>query len=220
MTVKDTFSSDKDFFLISFLACSKNPYDPMEIAIQKYCLNKNITKEIYSSKLIYEYIFNNEDKMMGQVWEIDNKNLLCVKGAYENVLPLCHIDKEKCKIIEGKINDYSKNGYRVLAVAKKENIKDLPKKLKDIKLEFVGLIALIDPQREGVKESIKTCHSAGIRVIMITGDSGDTAKAIASQIDLTNNENVITGIELENMSDEELKKRDRKSTRLNSSHRL
>ncbi|MGM9882120.1 MAG: cation-translocating P-type ATPase [Bacilli bacterium] len=207
MTVKDTFSFDKDFFLISSLACSKNPYDPMEIAIQKYCLNQNITKEIYSNKLIHEYIFNNKDKMMGQVWEIDNKNLLCVKGACENVLPLCHIDKDQYLFIKKKINDYSHQGYRVLAVAKKNNIETLPRNLKDIDLEFTGLIALLDPPRKGVKEAIKTCHNAGVRVIMITGDSGETAKGIARQIGLTNSKNIITGIELEKMDDQELKEK-------------
>ena len=81
------------------------------------------------------------------------------------------------------------------------------KKLKDNKLEFVGLIALVDPPRSGVKGSIKSCYTAGVRVIMITGDNGETAKGVAKQINLSHNENVITGLELEEMSDDELKER-------------
>lgn len=207
MTVKDTYVANKDFLLISALACSKKPYDPMEIAIQDYCFNDKIDESIYDNELVKEYIFNNEDKMMGQIWKFDNNNLLCVKGAYENVLKICDIDKLDYSNILKKIEDYSKLGYRVLAVAKKDNIKKIPQKLQDTKLKFVGLIALVDPPRYGIKESIKSCYSAGIRVIMITGDNGDTAKGIAKQIGLDHNNNVITGTELESMSDVELRKR-------------
>ena len=207
MTVKETYSTDKDFLQILSLACAKNPYDPMEVAIQTYCLDNKIKKDIYDNDLLHEYVFNNEDKMMGQIWKIDNKNLLCVKGAYENIFPLCNIEEEKYKNLIERIDKYSNLGYRVLAIAKKENVEDIKKKLKDNKLEFVGLIALVDPPRFGIKESIKSCYSAGIRVIMITGDNGKTAKGIAKQIGLKHNDNVITGIELENMSDEELRNR-------------
>lgn len=207
MTVEDTYSLTADFLEIALLACPKDPYDPMEIAIQDYGIKKGLTKKIYTYDLVHEYIFNNEDKMMGQIWNIDDKNLLCVKGAYESVAPLCKISSQEEKEILKQLEKYADLGYRVLAVAKKNNIKDIPKKLKENKLEFVGLIALVDPPRWGVKESVKSCYNAGVRIIMITGDNGKTAKGIASQIGLQHNENVITGIELEKMSDEELKEK-------------
>ena len=207
MTVKEIISTDEDFLLVSSLACPKDPYDPMEIAIQEYCFEKGITKKIYDDDLVHEYIFNNEDKMMGQVWKINNKNLLCVKGAYESIIPLCNLSKEEEKKIEQQVKEYSNQGERVLAIAKREDIKEIPLKLKDNQLTYVGLIALEDPPRKGVKESIKSCYEAGVRVIMITGDNGETAKGIAKKIGLSHNENVITGLELEEMSDEELKER-------------
>ena len=207
MTVKETFAKEKDFLLVSSLACPKEPYDPMEIAIQDYCFKNKLSKKVYNSTLEHEYIFNNEDKMMGQIWKIDNHNVLCVKGAYESVLPLCNVDPKERKEIERQTEKYSSLGYRVLAVAKRDNIEEIPKKLKDNPLTFVGLIALVDPPRRGVKQSIQSCYQAGVRVIMITGDNGETAKGIAKQIGLEHNENVITGLELENMSDEELKRR-------------
>lgn len=207
MTVKETYKKENVFFLISALACPKEPYDPMEMAIQEYCFQNKVSKEIYENQLVHEYIFNNEDKMMGQIWNIDNKNILCVKGAYENILPLCSITEESKKEIEKQIVEYSKLGYRVLAIAKKEEVKEIPNKLKENKLDFIGLIALVDPPRRGVKESIQSCYDAGVRVIMITGDNGDTAKGIAKQIGLEHNKNVITGLELEKMSDRELKER-------------
>ena len=207
MTVKSTLQIDKDFFKIALLACPKNPFDPMEIAIQKYCFNNNLSKDIYDNKLVHEYIFNNEDKMMGQVFEINNKNILAVKGAYESVLPLCNIDNKEKNKIEEKISEYSSLGYRVLALAKVDNLSKISKKLSDNKLTFVGLIALVDPPRKGVKTSLKSCYEAGVRVIMITGDNGDTAKGIAKQINLKHNDKVITGLELEEMSDDLLKEK-------------
>jgi Ca2+-transporting ATPase len=208
MTVKEIYSNDLEFLNISLLSCPKNPYDPMEIAIQNYCLKNTQTKDKnYNNQLIHEYIFNNEDKMMGQIWKVNGKNLLCVKGAYENILPLCNIEKSKYKNITSKIDEYSNLGYRVLAIAKNSNVKKIPEKLTDNKLDFVGLIALVDPPRIGIKKSIESCYNAGIRVIMITGDNGKTAKGIAKQINLCHNELVITGHELENMTDEELKEK-------------
>lgn len=207
MTVQEVFSYDNDFLNIAFLSCPKDPYDPMEIAIQNHCLNREVNKEIYDNELVREYVFNNEDKMMGQIWKINNENLLCVKGAYESILPLCHIDKKLYDDINTKIEEYASLGYRTLALAKKNNIKNITDNLKENELIFVGLIALLDPPREGVRESIKSCYEAGIRVIMITGDNGKTASAIADQIGLLHNDKVITGKELENMSDYELEEK-------------
>lgn len=201
MTIKDVYSNDKDFINTLLLSCPINPYDPMEIAIKNYCNKEN------TNKLVYEYIFNNDDKMMGLIWNIDNKNVLCAKGAYESIIPLCNINDIKKEEILNKANEYCNKGYRVLAVAKNDNIKDIPNKLKDNKLEFVGLVALLDPPRYGVKESIKKCHKAGIRVIMITGDNGTTAIGIANEIGISHNNKVITGIELESMNDKELQEK-------------
>mgnify|MGYP000298434343 FL=1 len=76
-------------------------------------------------------------------------------------------------------------------------MEQIPETLKENTLSFVGLIALVDPPRHGVKESIQSCYEAGVRVIMITGDNGDTAKGIALQIGLKQYTKVITGEELE-----------------------
>lgn len=207
MTVQDTFATSEDLARISALACPKNPYDPMEIAIQKYAFQQGIKPTVYDHNLVHEYIFNNTEKMMGQVWQIDNAQILCVKGAYESILPLCKLDKSTENKILSQIKTFSKSGYRVLAVAKHSKITNIPDKLSENPLKFVGLIALVDPPRVGVKESVKTCHNAGVRIIMITGDNGQTAEGIASQIGLNNCSEVITGAELENMNDQELEKR-------------
>ena len=199
MKVQDVYEYSDTFLETSYLSCPLVAYDPMEIAIKEYCKLKNDIN--YGEKITKEYAFTPETKMTGQVW--DNK-LLCVKGAYESVLPLCNLDKKKYEEIKKKIDEYSNEGFRVLAVARNNSLKNIPNSLFEAKLTFEGLITLYDPPRFGVKTSLSECYSAGVRVIMITGDNGETAKGIAKKINLANYDEVITGNELENMSDEEL----------------
>lgn len=207
MTVQDVFTEAKDFPLIAALACPRTPYDPMEIAIQDYALQHGVKKSVYGQNLLHEYVFNNEDKMMGQIWDLNGNKTLCVKGAYENILPLCNLAKNQQTQIVQQADDFATLGFRVLAVAKRENMVQIPNELEDNRLDFVGLVALVDPPRLGVKKAVESCHNAGVRIIMITGDNGETAEGIAGQIGLRNCSEVITGAELETMSDAELQRR-------------
>lgn len=198
MIVEDIYTNSETFIKTLYQSCPQVAYDPMEIALKKYCQENEKTN---TGSITKEYPFKAETKMMGQIW---NNKELCVKGAYENVLPLCNLDKENYKQVKSKINEYSKEGYRVLAIAKNDNLKNIPNSLTEAKLTFEGLVALYDPPRKGVNESLEECYSAGIRVIMITGDNGETATSIAKKINLNNYDEVITGLELEAMSDDEL----------------
>ena len=199
MEVQDIYAFTPNFLETLYLACPKVAYDPMEIAIKDYCEDKQ--KVNTEGIITKEYAFTSETKMMGQVWD---NHLLCVKGAYESVLPLCNLSEEDYKSIEDKIMEFSKEGFRVLAGARGTDLIEIPNSLSEAKLSFEGLVALYDPPRYGVKTSLEKCYSAGIRVIMITGDNGETAKGIAKKINLENYDEVITGAELEAMNDEEL----------------
>ena len=199
MEVQDVYAFNPSFLETLYLACPKVAYDPMEIAIKDYCEDKQ--KLNTEGIITKEFAFTSETKMMGQVWD---NHLLCVKGAYESVLPLCNLSEEDYKSIEDKIMEFSKEGFRVLAVARGTDLTEIPNNLSEAKLSFEGLVALYDPPRYGVKTSLEKCYSAGIRVIMITGDNGETAKGIAKKINLENYDEVITGTELETMNDEEL----------------
>jgi Ca2+-transporting ATPase len=102
----------------------------------------------------------------------------------------------------------AKEGLRIIGVAKSEFKKaDLPGEQHDFKFEYIGLIGLADPVRPGVAEAVKDCHTAGIRVVMITGDYPVTARNIADQIGLRHLDGIMTGSELDAMSDDELKRR-------------
>ena len=118
---------------------------------------------------------------------------------------LCGINMDK------EIEEMEKKGLRVIAVAKKIIKKEL-ENLIDYKLDFVGLVGLIDPPKDNIEKDIEICNKAGVRVIMITGDNGITASTIAKSIGIKNADNIITGKELEEMTFEELKEKVKKTS--------
>lgn len=172
---------------------------------------------------IEEIPFDSNRKMMTTVHKNDDKYRVITKGAPDVLLEKC--TKEISKInSDGSINvnlinkqyiirknkEMAEQALRVIAVAYKD-ISGVPNKneLNDLEknLTFVGLIGMIDPPREGVKEAVKTCYKAGIKTVMITGDHLDTARAIAKDIGIIRkNDKVMTGKELDNIKIEQLQK--------------
>jgi Ca2+-transporting ATPase len=213
MTVRDTWAVDNDTMKlceIMGLGCELHTYDPMEKAMLAYCESLGITKEhLFGGELITEYAFTNELKMMGHVWRHDDEIIIAAKGSPEHILTICNLNDTQLKAVEAKIVDMSRQGLRVIAVGmmKPASEEEIPAQLTDCLLTFCGLIGLADPPRESVKEDIRKCTKAGVRVVMITGDNGITASSIAKQIGMPNNDHIITGDELNNMTDEELRER-------------
>lgn len=190
------------------LACETNAYDPMEKAMLKYCEEHGISgTQLFSGRLVSEYAFTNELKMMGHVWERNGEYIIAAKGSPERILSLCSLTEHELKAAEDKVIALSSEGLRVIAIAKMnpQSEKDIPEKLTECKLTLLGLVGLADPPRDSIKKDIAVCNKAGIRVVMITGDNGITASAIAKKINMSNNENIITGDMLEKMTDEELR---------------
>jgi len=216
MTVQETFQlskfSEKEMMYWSGLACETEPYDPMEKAILEYVKLKGIIKEeLFENELVHDYPFTSDIKMMGHIWKIKDNVSLAAKGSPESILPLCDLNDNERDTIEKEQEVLARKGYRVIAVARNMEIKEIPTDLKENKLELIGLIGLVDPHREEVPAAIKLCDKAGIRIVMITGDNGITATSIAKKIGIPNSDNVITGQELEEMSDEQLRQRVKKT---------
>ena len=213
MTVQDTWAKtgdEKSLITIMGMGCETDAYDPMEKAMLAYCEKNNITRdELFGGELITEYPFTNELKMMGHVWRKNGKVIIAAKGSPERILTICALsDMEKAEC-EKKINELSSRGLRVIAVAamNPQTDNDIPEKITDCSLTFLGLVGLTDPPRESVKTDIAVCNKAGIRVVMITGDNGGTAASIAKQIGMKNYDHIITGDMLNNMTDEELREK-------------
>lgn len=169
---------------------------------------------------IFQLSFESVRKRMSTINEMEeNKILANVKGAPREVLSLCssvYLDGKKQPLrdevrnnILQHLDDFAGEGLRVLGLAYKEVEKKDTYSVGEVEneLTFVGLSAMTDPPRPEVPGAVNLCHSAGIKVIMITGDYGLTALSIAKKVGLVRGESprVITGIELTEMNDDELK---------------
>jgi len=213
MTVREVWAPDQDSMRLCEtmgLGCEIDTYDPMEKAMLNYCEKLGLAKEhLFGGELLTEYAFTNELKMMGHVWRHEEEIIVAAKGSPERILSICELNDTQRQAIEAKLMDMSQQGLRVIAVGimKPASQEDIPAELTACRLTFCGLIGLADPPRESVKEDIKQCTRAGVRVVMITGDNGVTASSIAKQIGMPHSDKIITGDELNNMTDEELQER-------------
>ena len=163
-----------------------------------------------------EYPFDSIRKRMSTIHEINNEYVAYIKGALDELLPLCDsiatsngvqkltkTDKENILALSHKMSDQA---LRVLGFASR-TILNLPQENENIEqhLVFLGAVGMIDPARDEVKASIKMARKAGIKTIMITGDHKNTAVAIAKNLGIYANGNtVISGTELNEMTDSEL----------------
>jgi len=191
--------------------------DPTEkallLAADNYGLDKK--KETQAQKRVREFPFSSARKMMSIVRETKNGYVSYVKGAPEIIIKNCNAELINGKMYrlnkirkEELIEEYEElasEGMRVLGFAYKpivKSVKDIEQKLAERNLIFVGFQGFIDPPRAEVKQAIKECEEAGIRVIMITGDSAMTAKTVGEEIGLKGE--IITAEQLERISDEKL----------------
>ncbi len=195
----------------SILASQIDPFDPMEKAFKK--LGEDYlakTEHLHQDwELVREYPLSKRLLAMSRVWRSPSGRdyVIAAKGAPEAIADLCHFDSERREELSRDIQAMAKEGMRVLGVAAAAfQETDLPDGQHGFEFKFLGLIGMEDPVRPGVAEAIQECYSAGIRVVMITGDYPGTAQAIARQIGLPIDQ-VITGPELEKLSDQELQKR-------------
>lgn len=192
------------------LASETEPYDPMEIAMLEYDEAHGWSKErLFNGQLVKEYPFTDELKMMGHVWERNARIEITVKGSPESVLNISAVDSKKRAEIAEVIDRFSHEGLRVIAVGEQivSTEAEVPKTIEACELNFLGLIGLSDPPRKGVAEDIQQCQKAGIKVVMITGDNGVTAGAIARNVGIANTDEFITGVEIDTLTAEELKEK-------------
>ena len=212
MTVQELWTAsgtERDLVETMGLGCETEAYDPMEKAMLRCCEEHGITREsLFENKFVTEYAFTNELKMMGHVWRKGDGLVIAAKGSPERILTICELTDAERAAAETQVNALSSGGLRVIAVAaaRPESEAAIPAALTNCRLTLLGLVGLADPPRESVKDDIAVCNRAGIRVVMITGDNGVTAFAIAKKIGIPGSGHMITGEALEAMTDEELRK--------------
>lgn len=218
-------NDDETLMVRSFLLCNdasieggEETGDPTEIALVAYAEKAGLLKSKQEAKYprIDERPFDSERKLMSTLNQLDaNQTSKCyrvnIKGAIDQVLPLCtHVldhgevvaitDAHKQRFLAASKAMGSK-ALRVLAAAYKEVDKVITPKQMEQELVFVGMVGMMDPPREEVKDSIREAKNAGITPIMITGDHADTAFAIAKQLDMASERTqAISGDDINQMS--------------------
>ena len=181
--------------------------DPMEVA-----LLESVPADSAMFPRVDEIPFDTERKRMSVICDTPHGHMLYCKGAPETVLPLCNARLDHGETIPLDANgrgsvlamqeQMAEQGLRVLALAYRAM--PLQAEARETEMIFAGLVGLIDPPRPGVAEAMRTCHEAGIRVIMITGDHPHTASALAREIGMAQDPVTMCGDELRALSDADL----------------
>lgn len=188
------------------LASQIKPFDPMEEAflLAAYSWTDDL-QEIYRRQhIVKEYPLEPQSLSVVHVWadKAGEHKVVALKGAPEEVFRLCGLDDAQTKALNQQVTARARQGLRVLAVARGIPQPDLPADRQQYQYELLGLVALADPIRREAAEAIRLCRSAGIRVIMITGDYAETAQRIGREIGL-DSDTVLTGEAFSQMTDKE-----------------
>ncbi len=205
MQVASVFPRDQESEIMNTAmgALTEISLSPLDKAILERA--KKLKVKTPSGRVLRERSFGDSRKTKTLMREAKDNFVLFITGAPEEVLDLARVDKKK---FEEELNNETAKGRRVIAVAQK-TIRSVEKDLafSDIEKDFstVGLISFEDPPRKGVKETIETARHAGVRVIMVTGDHPLTARSVANTVGIPS-DNVLTGDDLNRMSDEKLRK--------------
>jgi len=228
MTVVRAYGADEELLSRGLALCSDSEVDdngevigePTENALVAFALTKNMNKRDLKVEYprISEAPFDSMRKMMSTVHKSDESYVQFTKGAPDEVLKRCTAiytadgirpltDADRAAILaENKA--MADEALRVLSAAMRTHTappEDVSPEALENDLVFLGLVGMIDPIRPEVKDAVAQCHTAGIRVVMITGDHKDTAIAIAKQLSiLTDASEALTGADVEKMTDEEL----------------
>jgi Ca2+-transporting ATPase len=198
----------------SVLASQRDPFDPMEKAITgtaaRYFTGAEQGEHVHDDwQLVREYPLSPGLLALSHVWRSPSgeRFVIAAKGSPEAVFDLCHLAPERAATLTADVQRMAATGLRVLGVAKAYfDGGRLPRAQHDFDFVFCGLVGFADPVRDDVPAAIARCRTAGIRVIMITGDYPVTAQSIARKIGLSA-DHVMTGPELEAIDDLELQRR-------------
>jgi Ca2+-transporting ATPase len=192
------------------LASQRDPFDPMERAFQALGRHRLAgTEHLHPNwELVRQYALSDQLLALSHVWRSPDgqEYVIAAKGAPEAIADLCHMSPERQTELLARVEDMGAEGLRVIGVARARFAAGaLPTEQHDFAFELLGLVGLADPVRDNVPSSIQECYAAGIRVAMITGDHPHTAESIARQIGLRSSGHVLTGPDLQRLSDAHLR---------------
>jgi P-type Ca2+ transporter type 2C len=194
---------------VAVAASRPDSLDPMERALRERAaaqaegqLMAGLTEQVR------EYPFSSACPAVAHAWRQTSGLLVACKGAPETVADLCGLGADERARVLAEVERLANLGLRVLAVASVElpSAERLPDSMSDLDLQWLGMVAFDDPLRPGVVEAISEAHTAGIRIVMLTGDHAATAAAIASQAGLPSDAAVVAGAGLTALDPEQLQR--------------
>ncbi|MDP9320185.1 MAG: cation-translocating P-type ATPase [Chloroflexota bacterium] len=181
----------------AILASEPSGHDPLDTAILAHAAGAP------AGELVASYPFDPRGKHTVQVWRRGGRLESYAKGALEPMLDRTGMSGAQRTVAEKANARLADRGMRILALAAGAPSSAATRADAEAGLRFLGLVAFADPIREGVREALDECRSAGIRVVMITGDHPATARAVAHDLGLAGADRVLTGEQLELLSDNE-----------------
>ncbi len=193
-----------DVVELGLLACPRNTVDAMDRAFARLAAATLATTEHVHPEWtwVQEYPLSRSLLAVTHVWRADAQRVvIATKGAPEAIIDLCHLEPAAAALWRSRVEAMAVEGLRVLGVARAvEAMNPLPENVHDMPFEMVGLVGLLDPLRGDTAATIETCHSAGVRVLMITGDHAATARAIGRAAGLRDRE-PLAGAEVDTLDD-------------------
>jgi Ca2+-transporting ATPase len=201
----------EDLVECALLATPPDPFDPMETAILALGDRLDGARRTHPGWTLQRaYALSSETLATTRGYAVARKSghRIATKGAPETIMALCRMPQEPASAILDRAAALAAGGLRVLGVARGEwNGTTWPERQQDFDFEFVGLLGFGDPPRPEVPAAIAECRSAGVRVLMLTGDHPVTAQAIAREIGLSERADVLTGAEIAQLDDGSLTER-------------
>ncbi len=198
---------EKQLITMAMWASEPIPFDPMEVALHEAYANSKLDDERPDFNMVHEYPLDGKPPMMTHFFENKaGKRIVAAKGAPEALTNVCRLTETEKEQIEKAIKTITSEGYRVLGVGEGDFDGDnYPGTQQEIPFTFKGIVAFYDPPKKNIAQVLKDFYKAGIAVKIVTGDNAETTTAIAKQIAFEGYERTMTGDELMQLSDADLK---------------
>lgn len=184
------------------------PFDPMEIALHQRYQALFSTDERLEYRMKHEYPLEGKPPMMTHIFENKNgERIIAAKGAPEAIIAVTNLEEAEKVKIEQAILNFTKEGYRVLAVAQSNFAEEnFPEKQQALPFVLIGLVAFYDPPKTNITDTLTHFYKAGINVKIVTGDNAATTLSIAKQIGFKGADQAISGDQLMRLTDSVLEK--------------
>lgn len=189
--------SEELLYKVAALACGQNTTDPAERALMvKATFFDEKISNVYTENKFIENLADSGDTISGALWEVGGDRIYCIKGAPEQILPMCKLSGDMLLATQKRYQDYYENGCTVMAFACVEAGSGELDKTIGFSYTFVGFAAFSAPLRDSVSTAVKTCKKAGVRVVMLTEENPSVAVSTGKMIGISTDK-VITGAEIE-----------------------